>query len=65
MLVIKNEVGEYRSIEDKLEQIDSEIEDKEYERAGTKDRSLKQGLQSQINDLKREKKELLKMPRSS
>ena len=60
VLVIKNEVGEYQSIEDKLEQIDSEIEDKEYERAGTKDRNLKQGLQSQINDLKREKKELLK-----
>jgi hypothetical protein len=60
VLVIKNEVGEYQSIEDKSEQIDSEIEDKEYERAGTKDRNLKQGLQSQINDLKREKKELLK-----
>ena len=60
VLVIKNEVGEYQSIEDKLEQIDSEIEDKEYERAGTKDRNLKQGLQSQTDDLIKEKKDLLK-----
>ncbi|HKG88741.1 MAG TPA: hypothetical protein VKA95_10470, partial [Nitrososphaeraceae archaeon] len=51
ILVIKNEVGEYQSIEGKLEEIDSEIADKEYERTGTKDRNLKQGLQNQIADL--------------
>lgn len=60
MLVVKNEAGEYQSIEDRLEEIDSEIEDKDYERTGTKDRNLKQGLQSQIDDLKKEKKDLLK-----
>jgi hypothetical protein len=60
VLVIKNEVGEYQSIEDRLKEIDSEIEDKDYERTGTKDRNLKQGLQSQIDDLKKGKKDLLK-----
>jgi hypothetical protein len=60
VLVVKNEVGEYQSIEDRLEEIDSEIEDKDYERAGTKDRNLKQELQSQIDDIKKEKKNLLK-----
>jgi hypothetical protein len=59
-LVVRNEAGEYQSIEEKLEEIDSEIEDKDYERTGTKDRNLKQGLQSQIDDLKKEKKDLLK-----
>jgi hypothetical protein len=59
-LVVKNEVGEYQSIEDKLEEMDSEIEHKEYERTSTKDRNLKQGLQCQINDLHKEKRDLLK-----
>jgi hypothetical protein len=60
VLVVKNEAGDYQSIEEKLEQIDAAIEDKEYERTGTKDRNLKQGLQSQIEDLRSEKKDLLK-----
>jgi hypothetical protein len=30
-LVVKNDAGEYEPIDDRLEQIDSEIEDKEYE----------------------------------
>src|SRR5215204_159423 len=60
ILVVKNEIGEYESIEEKLEDIDSQIEGKEYERSGTKDRNLKQGLQSQIDELIKQKKDLLK-----
>jgi hypothetical protein len=56
----KTKAGDYESIEEKLEQIDADIEEKEYERTGTKDRNLKQGLQSQIEDLRSEKKDLLK-----
>lgn len=59
-LVVKNETGDYQSIEDRLEEMDSKIEDKEYERTGTKDRNLKQGLQCQITDLQKEKRDLLK-----
>lgn len=46
-LVIKNEVGESESIEGQPEEIDSEIVEKEHEYTMTKDRNLKQGLQSQ------------------
>ena len=59
-LVVKNESGEYESIDDMLEQIVSDVEDKEQERVNTKDKNLKQGLQSQIENLEKEKRELLK-----
>jgi hypothetical protein len=60
-LVVKNnETGEYESIEEKVAEIDSEIEDKESEICRTKENNLKQGLHSQIKELARQKKELLK-----
>jgi hypothetical protein len=60
-LVIKNkETGEYEPIEDKIADIDSEIEDKESEIHSTKDSNLKQGLRSQIKELNRQKREMLK-----
>ena len=61
-LVVKNDVGEYEPIEDRLEQIDSEIEDKEYEKrfnAHIKN-DQKVLLKSQIKTLEDEKKDLLK-----
>ena len=60
-LVIKNnETGEYEPIEDKVTEIDSDIEDKQSEICRTKDNNLKEGLRSQIKELARQKKELLK-----
>jgi hypothetical protein len=60
-LVIKNEITvEYESIEDRISDLDEQIEEKEYEISRTHDRNLKQGLKSIIKDLEREKKELLK-----
>ena len=58
-LVIKNENGEYESIEDKTSKIDSEIQDKQCEIQRSKDQNLKQGLKSQITDLEMRKAELL------
>jgi len=59
-LVIKNEKGEYVSIEEKVKALEDEIEDKECERKNTNDRNLKQGLKSIIDKLYKDKKELLK-----
>ncbi len=60
-LVVKNsETGEYEPIEEKIAEIDSDIEDKESEMLTTKDSNLKQGLHSQIKELAGQKKELLK-----
>src|SRR5918999_2476066 len=60
-LVVKNnETGKYESIEDKVAEIDSDIEDKESEMYTTTNSNLKQGLHNQIKDLAREKRELLK-----
>jgi hypothetical protein len=61
-LVMKNDVGEYEPIEDRLEQIDSEIEDKEYEmRFNAHIRNDQKALlKSQIKTLEDEKKDLLK-----
>jgi hypothetical protein len=59
-LVVKNEVGEYEPIDDKIAQIDSEIEDKQSEIETTKDGNLKQGLGSTIKHLQKQKKDLLK-----
>lgn len=60
-LVVKNiETGEYESIEGKVAEIDSDIDDKESEMYTTTNSNLKQGLSSQIKELARQKKELLK-----
>ena len=60
VLVIKNEKGEYQPVEDKIAEIDSEIEDKESEVYTTSDSNLKKGLRSQIKSLQDKKKELTK-----
>jgi hypothetical protein len=60
ILVIKNENGEYQNTEDKMIGIESEIEDKEHESMRTNDKNLKQGLNSQILELKKQKRNLLK-----
>jgi hypothetical protein len=60
-LVIKNELtGEYKSIEQKIKDIEEKIEDKENEIFNTKNRNEKQGLKSIVNELYREKKDILK-----
>ena len=59
-LVVKNTGnGEYETIEEKTEQIDLKIQDKQSELSETKDSNLKSGFRSQIKDLEKEKKELL------
>lgn len=40
ILVVKDEAGEYQSIENKLEDLDSRIVEKESERVGTKDKTI-------------------------
>lgn len=61
-LVVKNtESGEYEPIDDRIEQIDSEIEDKEYQmKNDTHNNDQKAFLKSQIKTLEDEKKDLLK-----
>lgn len=59
-LVVKNEKGQYQSIEETIEKIDSDIQDKENEIAMTTNRDLKQGLRHQISQLQKSKKELMK-----
>src|SRR5438093_9097821 len=59
-LVIKNEIGEYESIEETIAKIDSEIEDKESEIAITKDTNLKQARQNQVKELQKQKNDLRK-----
>lgn len=59
-LVIKNDVGEYESVDDKVAQIDSEIVDKEGEIATSKDSSFKQARRNEIKQLEKQKQELLK-----
>jgi hypothetical protein len=60
VLVIKNEIGKYEPINEKIAEIDSEIQDKENELENTKDRNLKQGLRSASEGLKNKKRDLLK-----
>jgi hypothetical protein len=60
VLVIKNENGEYEVIEDKLANIDDEIEQKEHEITQTYDKNVKQGLLNLIIKFKEDKKNLLK-----
>jgi hypothetical protein len=60
ILVIKDDNGKYQPIEDKVREIDSEIEDKQCEMATAKDSNLKKGLKSQIEILEDKKKDLSK-----
>ena len=61
VLVIKNESGEYESVETKINEIDNEIEKKEFELSKNKDnKNLKQAFQDVIKQLRIEKKDLLK-----
>jgi hypothetical protein len=60
ILVTKDENGEYTSIEDKVAEIDSEIEDKQSEISTTIDPNTKKGLRSYIKSLQDKKKELTK-----
>jgi hypothetical protein len=62
-LVVKNDVGEYESIEERILKIDSDIDDKQNEISTTKDSNLKQALQNQIKELQTEKKDLGKSAR--
>jgi hypothetical protein len=62
-LVVKNEVGEYESIDEKILRMDSEIEDKQSEISTTKDPNLKEALQNQIKELQMQKKDLGKSAR--
>jgi hypothetical protein len=68
ILVIKNDVGEYEPIDDRIAKIDSEIEDKNYQikRISNKnnDNDQKTLLKSQIKTLEDEKKDLLKNAKS-
>jgi hypothetical protein len=57
-LVVKNEIGEFESIEEKILKIDSDIEDKQSEISTTKDPNLNQALENQIKDLQSEKNDL-------
>ena len=60
-LVIKNELtGEYESMEQKIKDIDEQIEDKENEISQTNNQDTKQALWSTIIELKQEKKDLVK-----
>jgi hypothetical protein len=60
VLAIKNENGEFQPIEDKIREIDSEIEDKESEISTANDPVVKKGLKNQIKGLQDKKKELTK-----
>jgi hypothetical protein len=60
ILVVKNEKGEYESVEETIEKIDSDIQDKESKISITNNRDLKQGLRHQIVQLQKSKKDLMK-----
>ena len=66
ILVVKDPVtGKYESIEDKLKEIDEQIEDKEIEIFNANNNStLKQSLKHDIRDLQKEKKDLTKDARN-
>ena len=57
-LAIKNDNGQYEFIDEVLEKLDEDIEDKQNQLYNTKDRNTKQGLKSQIKGLEKEKKRL-------
>lgn len=60
ILVIKNEQGDYESIEDRIEKLGEGIEAKEEEMYQTSKKDLKHALKNQVKELEREKKELYK-----
>jgi hypothetical protein len=62
-LVIKNEAGDYESIEERSARIDSEIEDKQCEVSASKDPDFKQARQNQIKELQRQQDDLRKHAR--
>jgi len=62
-LVVKNEIGEYESIDEKIVKMDSEIDDKQSEISTTKNPDLRQALQNQIKELQTQKKDLGKSAR--
>lgn len=60
-LVIQNDQnGEYDSIDDRIADIETEIEDKQNEMANARDNNKKQGLHRAIKSLEKDKKDLLK-----
>jgi hypothetical protein len=59
-LVIKNGVGEYGPVDNKIAEIDSEIEDKESEIATISDKNFKQARRNEIKQLEQQKNELVK-----
>lgn len=60
ILVIKNEVGEYEPVEDKIAEIDSQIEDYRSDISISKKRDFTQARNKQIKQLENQKRELLK-----
>jgi hypothetical protein len=59
-LVVKNDNGVYQNIEEKITEMESEIESKESEVLRTSDKNLKQGLNSQIKELQKQNRDVLK-----
>lgn len=59
-LVIKDENGNYVSIEQKIEEIESQIQNYYNEIENTNDKNLKQARKEEIKDLENQKKELIK-----
>lgn len=65
ILVVKDPLtGKYESIEDRLKDLDSQIEDKDSEALTTRDNTLKQSLRHDIKDLQMQKKVLTKDARN-
>ncbi|MGD1837269.1 MAG: hypothetical protein ACPKPY_04335 [Nitrososphaeraceae archaeon] len=57
-LVIKDENGICIPVEDKINELERQIEEKEFERKQTRNTDLKQGLTSQIKEFEKQKKDL-------
>jgi hypothetical protein len=60
ILVVKNESGEYGSLDEKIAEIDSQIQNKELEISSTRDDITKEGLEAYIKSLENDKEELRK-----
>jgi hypothetical protein len=58
--VIKNEIGEFESLEEKIAKIDSEIQDKECDVVSNKNTNLKQAFHAAIKGLEEKKNQLFK-----
>jgi hypothetical protein len=59
-LVIKNEAGEWETIEEKIAKIESEIREKESDVAISKDTNLKQAHRNEIKELEKQMEDLYK-----